>query len=1400
MQVLFLKKKINISLRKRFFFTWFGLSLFIAVGTVSFYHNERKRAISKLQNTIETITAIKVKEFAEWHKDRLADAQMFAQSPFLSSALYDWALHQNRVDLKNDIIKRFNLVNINQTYSSILIADRYGDVLISIGDSLTILDSSTKSRIESIVKDKIIGFTDLYECSTHKTLHIDYIAPVVNRVDSVFAVILFRVNPFQSLFPIIEEWPTPIETENNYIVMYNGDSIVFLNSIWWNKGISCNSKKLNISTDQLINLLYHIGDFVEVTGTTGNPQFIYTSQISGTTWRFVKILAEKELYKYMGFSILTIILIPLLLIALMSIAFISYYYAIRKNEFLKVIAKERKLSTYYKEFQAIFYSIGDGIIITDINGLITNMNFEAVKATGYRESEAFGKPINTIFKVISQDSRMAVEDPVHAVIRLHNLVGVSDRVLLINRDNSEIPISNTAAPIYNDKDEIQGVVLVFRDKTNEYESARKIKEGEERFKLIVASTNDGLWDWNIKTDKAYFSPAYYTMLGYEVDSFPASGNAWKNLLHPDDYVYTTDLIGKCINGEFDKFEMEFRLRTQNGNWHWILGRGRCITRNKLGKATRLVGTHIDITERKIIEQNLKDSEARLNLALKVAKMGYWQYNINAKKIEWFGGQTDLFGYSIHDFNGTIDEVERIMHPADKRPCAISLLNSIKQKVPFDNIIRIYTEEGELRWLHSFGYYYKQPQGLDYIFGVTQDITEQKLSEESLKQSEAKYRVLFNNMTQAFALHEIVLDDSGTPIDYRFLDVNDAFEMLTGMKASVVVGNSVRMLMPNIEQYWINVYGKVALTGEPIRYENYAEGLGRYYEVWAFSPKKGQFATIFSDVTKKKKAEETIQKLTKGIEQSPVVVVITDIKGRIEYVNPRFIEVTGFSASEAIGKNPRIVNSGNHSKEFFKELWSTILSGNDWKGEILNRKKSGELYWESALISPIRNDKGEIRFFIAIKEDITERKLHEIALHERDLKLKKQNEEYIALNKELTESNERFIVINKELVIAREKAEENDRLKSAFLANMSHEIRTPMNGIIGFAELLKRPILSDDEKETYVDIIKQSGQRLLDLINNLIDISKIEAGQLSVTNTQVNASAELKALYNFFKREAEIKGLCLLLQGGKEIPDLFLMTDRQKFVSIVSNLIKNAIKFTTKGTIDYGFSIGQDVVEFYISDTGMGISSKMQNRIFERFVQGDISLTRPYEGAGLGLAITKSYVELLKGKIGFDSEEDVGTTFYFTLPFDVLEENQIQREEEALADLMIEGKKLKILIVEDDKSSKIYLQNLLDPIAEQLFFASSGERAIQIAFDNSDIDLILMDIRLPDINGIEITRRIREFNPKVIILAQTAFAMSNDKVDAISSGCNDYLTKPIKPEELFQTISRWVKNNDCSIIK
>jgi hypothetical protein len=381
----------------------------------------------------------------------------------------------------------------------------------------------------------------------------------------------------------------------------------------------------------------------------------------------------------------------------------------------------------------------------------------------------------------------------------------------------------------------------------------------------------------------------------------------------------------------------------------------------------------------------------------------------------------------------------------------------------------------------------------------------------------------------------------------------------------------------------------------------------------------------------------------------------------------------------------------------------------------------------------------------------------------------------------------------ELQIAKEEAEESDRLKSAFLANMSHEIRTPMNGILGFTDLLKTPDLSGAEKEKYISIIEKSGDRMLNIINDIISISRIESGRIEVSISETNINGQIAYIHSFFKPEADKKGIKFLIKNSTIDQDLYIKTDREKVYAILTNLIKNAIKYTPSGSIEFGYLKKGTTLEFFVKDTGIGIPINRQKAIFERFIQADIEDRDAYQGAGLGLAISKAYVELLGGNIWVESDPNGGSIFYFTLPNLIELKENTAKKKIAFKDgneTWIEN--LHVLIAEDDDLNYEYLNSIIENLEMRTHWAKNGKEAIQYCKDRSDVDLILMDIQMPEMNGYEATRQIRKFNKEVIIIAQTAFALHGDREKAINAGCNDYISKPIEKAILLQLIQKHIK--------
>jgi len=376
-----------------------------------------------------------------------------------------------------------------------------------------------------------------------------------------------------------------------------------------------------------------------------------------------------------------------------------------------------------------------------------------------------------------------------------------------------------------------------------------------------------------------------------------------------------------------------------------------------------------------------------------------------------------------------------------------------------------------------------------------------------------------------------------------------------------------------------------------------------------------------------------------------------------------------------------------------------------------------------------------------------------------------------------------------LLVAKEKAEESDRLKTAFLQNMSHEIRTPMNAIMGFSELISLQYNNKEKVEKYSKIINQRCNDLLCLIDDILDIARIESGQLSINPQSTNLSKLCNEIYQLFKEhQKKINKENIQLKKEPNFKYKNIIIDDVKLKQIFINLVNNAFKFTKEGVVTFGCkNYSDNEILFYVSDTGIGIPKDKFDYIFERFTQLEVGLSKQYGGTGLGLSIVKGLVKLLGGKIWLESELGKGTTFYFTIPFSIDEEEKAKTEKSEDKPIQFnQCLNYTILIVEDDYYNSVYLKELLEDYGFKTISTEYGEEAIKI-INNQEVDMILMDIRLPDIDGYETTRRIRKQYPKLKIIAQTAYAMPEDRNKALEAGCNDFVTKPIDPGQLFEKI-------------
>lgn len=512
-----------------------------------------------------------------------------------------------------------------------------------------------------------------------------------------------------------------------------------------------------------------------------------------------------------------------------------------------------------------------------------------------------------------------------------------------------------------------------------------------------------------------------------------------------------------------------------------------------------------------------------------------------------------------------------------------------------------------------------------------------------------------------------------------------------------------------------------------------------------------------DVTDRKNFLEQIRKFSRVVDQNPAGIIVIRVGENIEYVNPKILELTGYSYEDFIGHKPDFLKNMTDSGYLFDEVRDMVRSGMEWEGEIKLTNLKGDDIWVTSNIFPLRSDKEEITHVIIIVEDITEK-----------------------------------VEVKKQLIDAKEQAEESNKLKSHFLSNMSHEIRTPMNGIIGFLGLLKNMNLTEEKRIQYIDIINKSGKRLLDTVNDIIEMSKIESGEINVVKSIFSVNELLDYLYNFFIPQTTEKNLRLELRLLEaDISNLF--TDKHLLEGVLINLIKNAIKFTSSGFVEFGCENEGKFLKFYVKDSGKGIPAEKLNAVFERFVQADIKHTRGHEGSGLGLAISRSYIEILGGEICATSEVGVGSNFYFTVPMVLKSKDTIKQEfivEEAASDI-IKQSEFKVLVAEDDETSYRYIETMLKNFNAQTIWAKNGEESVQFIKDNTDISLVLLDLKMPLMDGYQACENIKRLRSNLPVIVQTAFAFPEEKTNAFKAGCDDYLVKPISNEELYKILRKYV---------
>ncbi len=1259
------------------------------------------------------------------------------------------------------------------------------------------------------------------------------------------------------------------------------------------------------------------------------------------------------------------------------------------------------------------------------------------------------------------------------------------------------------------------------------------------YRSIIDYSNDGviyidksgsIVTWN-KTCEKLFGADASEAIGQAGSKFSSmTFDTGGNPLNAADHPFTASLS----TGENCKNTILKVVRKDN-NISWITVNATPLFLHNETSPDAVIVIITDITELYELTERLKKSEKLYKLVADKTTDVIWLMDLNGNSLFVSSSVEKFTGFSIEEY---LKQSIETRFTKESAKTAREIFNKriddyyIKGDLPDNFVEKIQLEykckDGSSKWGQVIITPYFDDNGnLAGIHGVTRDISDEIKFRYAYMQKEEQYARLFETMHQGFALHKIICDENNNPVDYTFLDVNPAFEKITGLKKADIIGRNVLDILPKTESIWIENYGKVALGGETLDFENFASEMNKYFNVVAYCPEPEHFATIISDITEKKQNELNLIKLSQAVEQNPSTIVITDINGNIEYANQQFTKLTGYSIEEALHKTPGIIKSGETPPDVYKDLWKTIKSGKIWHGELKNKKKNGEFYWENAIISPVFNNNGKIINFLAIKQDITEKikfketiKIQEnqyryllenlpniVLIHQngeivfannyaaketklsineitgkklidfvhpdyketvaKNIQLRNEGisienyeikvvingntlDVYLYLHEllyngknsvmiiiiditerkkhelELEESEQKFKIlaessqfgifmysddkwiyanpaaeritgfsydelmtmnlcdnihddykkIVKSRAISRLKGEDNNRnnyevkiitktgeikwcllssalikykgipsgllsvadisdlkkvenelkiseekyrnlaenssditwaldtnfnftyvstgdrqmrgfsdnemigksfweilkpegvelvkhgnskrqkkedswkkpgtylyeleqickdgswiwteinitpfrnengelagyhgmtrniserkkteaalkrsdeLKTEFLNNISHEIRTPLNGILGFANLIINSGVSDKLKNKYYELMRSSSKRLLNTIEDYMDIALLVSDNLKISFTEFGLIGHLSSIYNEFFNLSLQKKLFFNFIYPNEYSELYIITDPELIKKVMFQLLSNAFKFTETGKIEFGFSVDGENIKFFVKDSGSGIKPETQSKIFDYFYKTDFHHDKTNDGSGLGLSIVKGIIEALSGKIFVKSDIGTGTEISFTIPA-----GKIKMEKEKQHKLIINAvtdKSKKILIAEDDDTNYLYLENLLRTNSfTNTLRAYNGAEAAEMCKNDPEIAIVLMDIKMPVMNGVDATKIIKKIRNDLPVIATTAYAMKDEKDSIMSEDFDDYISKPYHVNDLLKVLSKYL---------
>ncbi len=1319
----------------RDFYTFYFIAIILIIlGVIVVLKIKEYNFRIQIQKEFKYTAQNKAVEIEHWFENELNAVSFFQQTTFFARGLNDYINNPYNKDLKTKIFERLKAANLNRKYENIIFTDCNGKIYVNFNPNDSILNDSTYIMIKKACQSGKIAMS--YYNNSSNLPFLEFVVPISRPYENAFACLIFKISLDKHFSPILLRWPILTQQPDLYMFWpYKGH----FNILGFHHNTLAAQIKQPIKIE--IESMNNLNKIIEGFDRDNQEVLAITQTIKGTPLFFFLTIKQKELFKPVKVQNYIILVLGIIAIGVVTLFF--YIISIEQSKILlnNTLKEERIWNNKLKSYRTILYSIGDAVITTDKLGNITMMNRVAECLTEYTENESIGKPLTDIFKIANEYTLQPVETPIEKVIREKRIVGLANHTVLINRSGKIIPIIDSGAPVIDDNGKIQGVVLVFRDQTKEKIKDAKLKKIQEELHLLFETVPNGIVLLEIEYNE--------NLLPTNLNIFNINKRL-KEMLEIKEEKFNKHLMFDKLAISEEEFLNIFIKLTQNKkniefeHFSPILNKFFKVT-YFLTEPTIMAIIFEDISEKKLLE---KERYRLLNI-LENSKneifiFDYYDWHFEyvnneaLKQIGYTNEELKQLNFTKIATNLTEEKFKNILQPLiTKEKNIVNFECDIKRKDGTQ-----YPAEGQIQL---------NEETHKVFLAILNDISEKKKIEKKLAAAEQKYTQLFNSITEAIFIHK---PDTGEIIDcndavlklYQFDDkeeiikycnigsISDVSGGFTQEKAleklhkAYVEGTQQfewKARKKNGEVFWLNIIVK------KVKVDNQE-----------FLLASGRDITLEKEI--REALNESNERFRLAFETSPDSININRLEDGVYLdVNEGFCNITGYTKEEVIGKSSLEINIWVNPEDRARLVKELKEKGTCANLEAQFRCKNGKIV-TGLMSARIIMLKG-VPHILNITRDISER-----------------------------------IKIEQELIIAKNKAEESDKLKTAFIHNISHEIRTPMNAIIGFSELLKNEDIISEKKQKYVDIIINSSKQLLSIINDVLEISRIESQTVQIHETIFNINEILEELYQLFL--PKIKNIEFKYQVELTRENAFIETDEAKIKQILINLLTNAIKFTNSGQIIFGYFVKNQTIVFYVKDTGIGIPPEEQSKIFDRFYQANRQIAQLKGGSGLGLSICKSLVELLGGNIQFNSVVGKGSEFYIHLPYKP--KKNIEKDNSITLHL----DNLNIMVVEDIPSNYELVEHLLEAFRVKLYWAQTAHEALQIV-RNNNIHLILLDIKLPDVDGITLARMIKEINSKIHIIILSAYTSVEDQNLAFEAGCEAYITKPIDKKNLYTIIQK-----------